>query len=171
LTEVATAYGAVNPARALGAWRGLRPTGHNKCGGKGYQPRALFQVADERTGYGLAETILLAAWRKAGLASAVVGSRNGHTYRIIYPGRPAYGAGPEFRGAILLRSDGKTIHGDIEIHVRSGDWHAHGHAADGAYNGVDLHVAWEESGAPARTVSGIRLATACQQPVHQLPLL
>jgi hypothetical protein len=96
LTEVATAYGAVNPARALGAWRGLRPTGHNKCGGKGYQPRALFQVADERTGQGLAETILLAAWRKAGLASAVVGSRNGHTYRIIDPGDRQTAQGPSF---------------------------------------------------------------------------
>jgi hypothetical protein len=114
-------------------------------------------IGEKRAGFRLAETILHSAWRKAGMTSAMVGSRDGYSYRIIYPGRPADGAGPDFRNAILLRSDGKRIHGDIEIHVRSGDWHAHGHSSDGAYNGVVLHVAFEESGEPVQTNSGMRV--------------
>ena len=157
MTEVATAYGAAETARATAAWRGLRLATRDRCSSAGFPTLARFRIADERAAYGLAETILHAAWRRAGLASAVVGSRDGHTYRIIYQGRPADGAGPDFRDAILLRSDGKTIHGDIEIHVRSGDWHSHGHSSDGAYNGVVLHVALEESGAPAQTSSGLRV--------------
>lgn len=105
----------------------------------------------------LPETMLHAAWLKAGAQSAIVNSRDGHTYRIIYAGRPADGAGPDFRDAILLRDDGVRIHGDVEAHVRSGDWHSHGHGTDRSYNGVVLHVALEDTGAPVRTMSGLRI--------------
>lgn len=104
---------------------------------------------------GLRESILHAAWRKAGAKALTVSGRDGHRYRIIYPGRPADGAGPDFRDAVLLRDDGARVHGDVEVHIRSGDWHGHGH--DRAYNGVVLHVALEETGAPAKTLSGIRI--------------
>lgn len=106
---------------------------------------------------GVPETILHAAWRKAGKSGSAVTGRDGHRYRIIYPGRPADGAGPDFRDAVLLRDDGVQLHGDVEVHVRSGDWHGHGHGLDRAYNGVVLHVALEETGAPAQTDSGIRI--------------
>lgn len=106
---------------------------------------------------GIPETILHAAWRKAGKSGSAVTGRDGHQYRIIYSGRPADGAGPDFRDAVLLRDDGVQLHGDVEVHVRSGDWHGHGHGLDRAYNGVVLHVALEETGAPAQTDSGIRI--------------
>ena len=105
----------------------------------------------------LAESILHAAWRKAGANGLTVSGRDGHRYRIVYPGRPADGSGPDFRDAVLLRDDGARLHGDVEIHVRSGDWHGHGHGRDSAYNGVVLHVALEETGAPVETMSGIRI--------------
>ena len=37
---------------------------------------------------------------------------------------------------------GELRTGDVEIHVRPGDWNAHGHSADPAYADVALHVAW-----------------------------
>lgn len=43
------------------------------------------------------------------------------------------------------------------MHVRSTDWHGHGHTTDRAYNGVVLHVVSEDSGLQIDTPSGIRI--------------
>lgn len=110
-----------------------------------------------RTRRNLPESVLHTAWRRTGAASGSIAGRDGHRYRVIYPGRPADGAGPDFRDAILLRDDGKRIHGHVELHVRSGDWKLHGHAEDRAYNGVVLHVVGEESGAAAEAPAGLRI--------------
>ena len=157
MTEVAAVYGAKTTRQSGQLHRGLRQSPGDRCRGTRPRQDLGYRLSERQAGYGFSESILHSAWRKASSLSGVVGSRDGYSYRIIYPGRPADGAGPDFRDAILLRSDGKRIHGDIEIHVRSGDWHTHGHATDGAYNGVVLHVAWEESGAPAQTSSGMRI--------------
>jgi hypothetical protein len=157
LTELAAVYGAKTALQSGQLRRCLRQCPGERCRGTGPRQEPGYRLSENQASYGFSESTLHSAWRKAGSLSGVVGSRDGFSYRIIYPGRPADGAGPDFRDAILLRSDGKRIHGDIEIHVRSGDWHAHGHATDGAYNGVVLHVAWEESGAPAQTLSGMRV--------------
>ena len=49
------------------------------------------------------------------------------------------GAGPDFKGAVLRR-DGATIGGDIELHLYSSGWRAHGHHKDSGYDGVVLQV-------------------------------
>lgn len=103
------------------------------------------------------EMLLHAAWQRAGSKSATLTGRDGHSYRVIYSGRPADGAGPDFRDAVLLRDDGVRLHGHVEVHVRSSDWNSHGHATDSAYNGVVLHVVGEEFGPPIHTPSGIRI--------------
>jgi hypothetical protein len=59
--------------------------------------------------------------------------------RIIYPGRPNDGRGADLRDAVIATGHG-VIKGDIEIHVKSSDWRAHGHHRDPAYNQVILHV-------------------------------
>jgi hypothetical protein len=81
---------------------------------------------------------------------------DGRRYRVIYPGRPGGGAGPDFRDAVLERDDGVRLHWDVEAHVRPGEWRAHGHGADRRYNGVIVHIALED-GAPVSTPSGLRL--------------
>jgi hypothetical protein len=88
----------------------------------------------------MAETILHRAWRNAGLERASVRGRDGHTYHIVYGGKPGGSLGPDFTDAVVERDDGIVFRGDIEIHVRESDWRAHGHHTDPRYNGVVLHV-------------------------------
>jgi hypothetical protein len=60
---------------------------------------------------------------------------------VLYSGRPGPGRGPDFLDAVLERDDGLRVSGDIEVHVRTSGWQAHGHGRDTRYNGVVLHVA------------------------------
>jgi hypothetical protein len=59
--------------------------------------------------------------------------------RIVHPGRWNLLGGPDFRQARVRLGD-KELTGDVELHLHACDWAAHGHAADGAYDRVVLHV-------------------------------
>jgi hypothetical protein len=59
--------------------------------------------------------------------------------RIVYPGRPNDGRGADLTDAVIATAWG-VLKGDIEIHVKSSDWRAHGHHLDAEYNKVILHV-------------------------------
>ena len=72
--------------------------------------------------------------------------------QVLYPGRPAPGAGPDFRDAVLITSGGELVRGDVEVHVRQGDWRGHGHHLDPRYSGVVLHLFLR--GERARGVAG-----------------
>ena len=61
--------------------------------------------------------------------------------KIIYPGRLNDGRGADLRDAVIATRHG-LLQGDIEIHVKSSDWWAHGHHEDKAYNPVILHVVY-----------------------------
>jgi hypothetical protein len=78
---------------------------------------------------------------------------DGRTVEIIQPGFWNHGGGPDFTRAVVRFCDhekaGDAVLGDIEVHLRSGDWHAHGHDGDPAYNETILHVVWESQGGKA----------------------
>jgi hypothetical protein len=119
------------------------------------------------TGQGGNERVLQAAWR-ALTPERVVKGRDGATYSVLYPGRPAGGPGPDFRDAVLKGPDGQVMRGDVEIHVRPSGWRAHRHHMDPRYNGVAFHITAradvsgaDETDAP-RTQSG--------RPMHLLVL-
>ena len=74
---------------------------------------------------------------------------DGRSLRVVFPGVPGGGAGPDFRGGIL-DAGGDLLRGDIELHLRASGWRAHGHHVDPAYGQVALHVVAEnDTGAPS----------------------
>ena len=58
---------------------------------------------------------------------------------IVDPGFPHRDAGPDFKQAII-KLDGFTWVGDVEIHVNASDWFRHGHQNDAKYQSLILHV-------------------------------
>ncbi len=73
----------------------------------------------------------------------------------IYPGRMNTIEGPDFESA-EFQLDGRIYRGDVEIHVRFNDWHAHGHHLDPKYDRVMLHLVWEDLKVPGKPVYNSR---------------
>jgi hypothetical protein len=80
------------------------------------------------------------------LFQPVLATDDGRKVEIIQPGFWNHAGGPDFtRVAVRFHADkGEIITvGNVEIHLRPGDWNAHGHHADPAYNETILHVVWD----------------------------
>lgn len=67
---------------------------------------------------------------------------NGEILHIQNPGSLNENAGPDFFNS-QIELDGQLWAGNVEIHLKSSDWYAHGHETDPAYDNVILHVVWE----------------------------
>ena len=82
------------------------------------------------------------------LYQPVLQTDDGRTVEIIQPGFWNHGGGPDFTRAVVRfrrddLPDGDLTIGNVEVHLTAGDWAAHGHHADPAYNDTILHVVWE----------------------------
>ncbi len=108
----------------------------------------------------ITEELLQDAWRTQPWPVDELQTLEGHRLRVISPGWLNRQEGPDFRTAQML-FNGALHTGDVEIHLRSGGWRAHGHHEDPRYNDVILHVVHEagRDGAGARTQSGRNIAT------------
>lgn len=100
------------------------------------------------------ERVLHQAWQKAGNFAMELDADDGFAYEIVYAGHYTPSVGADFKGAILKRSDGKKITGDVEIHIGEDDWQAHGHHRDANYNAVVLHVVFKFGKTRAHTSDG-----------------
>ena len=79
-------------------------------------------------------------WRTKRLPLHQLCLSNGASFQLVSSGTyNAFQSGPDFSCA-QLKIDGMLWAGNVEIHVRSSDWYAHGHHRDPAYNNVILHV-------------------------------
>ncbi len=87
----------------------------------------------------LPESQIVNLWQQLLRNGTELVTDNGEPIRVIYPGRVNDGRGADFRDAVITTSRG-VMKGDIEIHVRSGDWRAHQHHQNPQYNRVVLHV-------------------------------
>ena len=67
---------------------------------------------------------------------------NGEILYIKSQGSHNQNSGPDFFNA-QIEMDGQLWAGNIEIHLKSSDWYAHGHETDTAFDNVILHVVWE----------------------------
>ena len=114
----------------------------------------------------ITEAFIQDVWRAQPWPAEELRTVEGHRLRVISPGWLNRQEGPDFRTAQLL-FNGVLYTGDVEVHLRSGGWHAHGHDDDPRYNDVILHVVHtaDKSSPQARTQSGRNVATLVLEPL------
>jgi Protein of unknown function (DUF2851) len=93
-------------------------------------------------------------WASGELIGVPLRTTGGERLTVLYPGRPGGGAGPDFRDAVIRLGDAQTLCGDVELHLRGGDWRAHGHMDDPHYGRVILHVVLTNDLQPTRLADG-----------------
>ena len=70
---------------------------------------------------------------------------SGEEVTVIFSGRLNRNAGPDFLEA-RIKIGGTTWVGNVEMHLKTGDWLKHGHDNDPAYRNIILHVVYEHDG-------------------------
>ncbi len=103
---------------------------------------------------GIREADLAKIWAGQSFAPLALRLSDGRSPRVILPGRPGGGAGPDFRDAVIA-FDGEERRGDVELHLHASSFRVHGHDKDPAYNRVVLHVVvWADDEADTRLSNG-----------------
>jgi hypothetical protein len=90
----------------------------------------------------LTEAELSRIWAAQSFPPEALTLVDGRPLRVVLPGRPGGGSGPDYLDAIVA-VNGIEQRGDVELHVRASGFRAHGHDADPAYDNVVLHVVYE----------------------------
>ena len=90
--------------------------------------------------YSFSEKLLQKIWLRGDFAREAAVLSDGRNVRILFAGKWNLLGGPDFLGARVSIGGGPEITGDVELHLHAGDWVAHGHAGDPAYDRVRLHV-------------------------------
>lgn len=91
-------------------------------------------------GFIFPEKLLQKIWWRGDFERGALATAAGCPVRVLDPGRWNHLAGPDFIGARIAFGVDPPVTGDIELHLDSRDWDAHGHARDPVYAGVLLHV-------------------------------
>lgn len=81
-------------------------------------------------------------WKHSLFKPGTLHTLEGERVEIISPGQENPDAGPDFLAA-CLRIDQTTWAGNVEIHVCSSSWFAHGHHRDPSYDNIILHVVYQ----------------------------
>jgi len=66
----------------------------------------------------------------------------GERVTVLHPGKRNTNAGPDFDEARLRIGDTILV-GNVELHVKAGDWKKHKHSSDKRYQNIILHVVYE----------------------------
>jgi hypothetical protein len=119
------------------------------------------------------ERLLQAIWHHQRLRRDRLRTSDGRAVRILHPGFVSLEGGPDFRGAVIQLGDAAPRSGDVEIDLRAGGWHAHGHDRNPAFKNVLLHVVWKgEVLSPKPTVQSpppiLSLCDALDAPLAEL---
>jgi hypothetical protein len=104
------------------------------------------------------EKLLHFIWKFRLFDQSNIQTTDGEPVEIVSQGLHNTNSGADFQQAKIRI--GKTLWaGNVEIHIQSGDWFAHKHQADAAYNNVILHVVYEQKGNPAVRKTGEAIPT------------
>lgn len=104
-------------------------------------------------GFPYGEDLLQFIWESQLFERRGLHTTDGRAVEVLRPGKVQGNSGPDLSGA-LVRIDGQLWAGNVEVHLRSSEWNAHGHQLDHAYDNVVLHVVYEHDGS-ASTTKGI----------------
>jgi len=111
----------------------------------------------------MTEELLQFIWQEKLYHPGILHTCDGSFVEVIHPGHFNPNSGPDFFNAKI--KIGSTLWaGNVEIHLRSSDWHSHRHHLDPAYNNVILHVVKEFDGPVLNQLQQ-------QIPVLSLPIL
>ena len=88
------------------------------------------------------EDFLHYLWKYKKFAFAKANTTTNTPITITSLGTHNHLAGPDFFNARIAIGNQEWA-GNVEIHIKSSDWYAHGHETDSAYDNVILHVVWE----------------------------
>jgi hypothetical protein len=114
------------------------------------------------------ERTLARLWREEAPRWPWLECADGRKLRVLYPGMPAPGIGPDFRGAMLQTPEGTVLRGDVELHLRPGGWREHRHHADARYNSIVLHVVLRPDRTTLRSGSQTLLEVGALVPILSL---
>jgi hypothetical protein len=111
-------------------------------------PFKLKEPADFHDPIPVSEKLVQAIWHDQLFDFKNLETREGFSIEVLNPGRWNREGGPDFLGARLLIG-GKTVVGDVEIHLHSTGWDEHRHSNNPVYNGVILDVCLWDLGTSA----------------------
>ena len=94
----------------------------------------------------LTEKQVTKAWQSLLNTGCKLQTERGQSLRVIYPGKTSDTPGSDFQDAVI-KVNRHILKGNIELHVKSSDWHKHEHDRNPVYNGVVLHVALQHDDA------------------------
>lgn len=124
----------------------------------------------------ISEEVLSRIWQEQLFLSESLTTPEGRAVHIIRRGRKNYDNGPDFKG-VLIRIANEVYEGDVELHIEQGDWHAHGHDNDPAYDRTILHVVFwpPKENAPTMTqtskgdvVPTVIVSSSLSEPIEML---
>ncbi|MBN1673746.1 MAG: DUF2851 family protein [Kiritimatiellae bacterium] len=135
--------------------------------------RALQHAVRERhpEGYTLCtERHLQCVWFDDALRPPVLHTHDGEAVAVEDAGRWNLEAGPDFLGATLrIGPDQRRLRGDVELHLRASDWHAHGHAHDPRYAAVMAHVTYAPGALPEGDLPAGAVQLSLKEPLARDP--
>jgi hypothetical protein len=103
------------------------------------------------------EAVLQFIWGKNKIPQRGLCTTHNHPISIVTPGVLNRMSGPDFSNAHVYINEQEWF-GNVEVHVKSSNWHTHKHGTDPNYENVILHVVWEDD-APVTNHSGVFIPT------------
>ncbi|MGB8370076.1 MAG: DUF2851 family protein [Limisphaerales bacterium] len=116
------------------------------------------------------ERLLQAIWRHQRLQRERLQTADGKSVRVLHPGFASVEGGPDFRGAVIQIGDAAPRSGDVEIDLRVGGWHAHGHDRNPNFKNVLLHVVWDDARPMPNAPPVLPLSHSLDAPLGELGL-